>query len=210
MAFQSLQLVVTDFLPLMPCTCIKVVVDVAGKFGLQPQELNISLTAIGLLVSHLFFKAKFDIICLESVTFFASKMLITPDINKLLISPELKNPQGPINMTFSWFLCCSKLSRSGTSPTFCRNTGKRFAQHWKKLKLLLMKVPMIAAVLAPNTKNPYLPLTASGCVCIPSWVSCALIRGPQSEKARDRRCSRPLMLMVRFWRMSRGIQCSGR
>ena len=54
MAFQSLQLVVTDFLPLMPCTCIKVVVDVAGKFGLQPQELNISLTAIGLLVSHVF------------------------------------------------------------------------------------------------------------------------------------------------------------
>lgn len=48
-AFQSLQLVVTDFLPLMPCSCIKVVVDVAGKFGLQPQELNISLTAIGLL-----------------------------------------------------------------------------------------------------------------------------------------------------------------
>ena len=30
--------------------------DVAGKFGLQPQELNISLTAIGLLVSHVFFK----------------------------------------------------------------------------------------------------------------------------------------------------------
>ena len=55
-AFQSLQLVVTDFLPLMPCTCIKVVVDVAGKFGLQPQELNISLTAIGLLVSHVFLK----------------------------------------------------------------------------------------------------------------------------------------------------------
>ena len=55
MAFQSLQLVVTDFLPLMPCTCIKVVVDVAGKFGLQPQELNISLTAIGLLVSHVVF-----------------------------------------------------------------------------------------------------------------------------------------------------------
>ena len=51
-AFQSLQLVVTDFLPLMPCTCIKVVVDVAGKFGLQPQELNISLTAIGLLVGY--------------------------------------------------------------------------------------------------------------------------------------------------------------
>ncbi|EDO31510.1 predicted protein [Nematostella vectensis] len=48
-AFQSLQLVVTDFLPLMPCACLKVVIDVAGKFGLQAQELNISLTAIGLL-----------------------------------------------------------------------------------------------------------------------------------------------------------------
>ncbi|KAK3700698.1 hypothetical protein QZH41_015645 [Actinostola sp. cb2023] len=48
-AFQSLQLVVTDFLPLMPCAYLKVVIDVAGKFGLQPLELNISLTAIGLL-----------------------------------------------------------------------------------------------------------------------------------------------------------------
>ena len=79
-AFQSLQLVVTDFLPLMPCTCIKVVVDVAGKFGLQPQELNISLTAIGLLVSHVFFNAKLDI-CLGSDTFFASKWFITSDVN---------------------------------------------------------------------------------------------------------------------------------
>ncbi|XP_064632193.1 protein MON2 homolog isoform X2 [Lineus longissimus] len=48
-AFQSLQLVVTDFLPLMPPTCLQVVVEVASKFGKQSQELNISLTAIGLL-----------------------------------------------------------------------------------------------------------------------------------------------------------------
>lgn len=50
-AFQCLQLVVTDFLPTMPCTCLQIVVDVAGSFGLQNQELNISLTSIGLLVS---------------------------------------------------------------------------------------------------------------------------------------------------------------
>ncbi|KAG5830500.1 hypothetical protein ANANG_G00311320 [Anguilla anguilla] len=49
MAFQCLQLVVTDFLPTMPCTCLQIVVDVAGSFGLQNQELNISLTSIGLL-----------------------------------------------------------------------------------------------------------------------------------------------------------------
>jgi len=49
-AFQSLQLIVTDFLPTMPCTCLTMCVDVTAKFGLQCQDLNISLTAIGLLV----------------------------------------------------------------------------------------------------------------------------------------------------------------
>lgn len=51
-AFQCLQLVVTDFLPTMPCTCLQIVVEVAGSFGLQNQELNISLTSIGLLVKE--------------------------------------------------------------------------------------------------------------------------------------------------------------
>lgn len=57
-AFQCLQLVVTDFLPTMPCTCLQIVVDVAGSFGLQNQELNISLTSIGLLwnISDSFFQ----------------------------------------------------------------------------------------------------------------------------------------------------------
>lgn len=35
----------------MPCACLQIVVDVAGSFGLQNQELNISLTSIGLLVN---------------------------------------------------------------------------------------------------------------------------------------------------------------
>eukprot|EP00112_Aurelia_sp_Birch-Aquarium-sp1_P020889 Seg549.9 transcript_id=Seg549.9/GoldUCD/mRNA.D3Y31 product="Protein MON2" protein_id=Seg549.9/GoldUCD/D3Y31 len=47
--FQSLQLVVTDFLPIMPCWCLQILIDVVGQFGLQPQEINISLTAVGLL-----------------------------------------------------------------------------------------------------------------------------------------------------------------
>ena len=50
-AFTCLQLVCTDFLPTMPCSCLQPVVDVAAKFGLQHQELNVSLTAVGLLVS---------------------------------------------------------------------------------------------------------------------------------------------------------------
>jgi len=52
-AFQCLQLVGTDFLPTMPCTCLQIVVEVAGSFGLHNQELNISLTSIGLLVSFM-------------------------------------------------------------------------------------------------------------------------------------------------------------
>uniref|UniRef100_A0A0N7ZAU2 Protein MON2 homolog n=1 Tax=Scylla olivacea TaxID=85551 RepID=A0A0N7ZAU2_SCYOL len=49
LAFQCLQLVVTDFLPLMPWSCLPLTVDTAAKFGSQTQELNISLTAIGLM-----------------------------------------------------------------------------------------------------------------------------------------------------------------
>ena len=53
MAFQCLQLVVADFLPIMAAGHMHVVVSVAATFGLQQQELNVSLTAIGLLVGAL-------------------------------------------------------------------------------------------------------------------------------------------------------------
>ncbi|KAK6620142.1 hypothetical protein RUM44_006542 [Polyplax serrata] len=48
-AFQCLQLVVTDFLPVMPSNCLPLCVSTSAKFGSQTQELNISLTAIGLM-----------------------------------------------------------------------------------------------------------------------------------------------------------------
>jgi len=48
-AFQCLQLVITDFLPVMPCPCLHYCLEAASRFGTQSQELNISLTAIGLL-----------------------------------------------------------------------------------------------------------------------------------------------------------------
>lgn len=49
-AFQCLQLVVTDFLPLMPCKCLPLCLETTAKFGMQTRELNISLTAVGLMV----------------------------------------------------------------------------------------------------------------------------------------------------------------
>ena len=48
-AFQCLQLVFTDFLPTIPCRCYPLCVETATKFGSQKAELNVSLTAIGLL-----------------------------------------------------------------------------------------------------------------------------------------------------------------
>ena len=47
--FQGLQLVVTDFLPTMPKRCLRISVVVTAKYGLQTQDVNISLTSIGLM-----------------------------------------------------------------------------------------------------------------------------------------------------------------
>lgn len=44
-------MVVTDFLPVMPWRCLPLCVNTAAKFGSQTQELNISLTAVGLMVN---------------------------------------------------------------------------------------------------------------------------------------------------------------
>ena len=49
--FQSLQLIVTDYLQLLPPVCLPVCVDSVGQYGLQCQDINISLTSIGQLVS---------------------------------------------------------------------------------------------------------------------------------------------------------------
>lgn len=66
LAFQCLQLVVTDFLPLMPWACLPLTVDTAAKFGSQTQELNISLTAIGLMVSRAYID-NLDVFCCQFV-----------------------------------------------------------------------------------------------------------------------------------------------
>lgn len=76
MAFQCMQLVVTDYLPIIGSEHLEVVVEVAARFGLQTQELNVSLTAIGLLwnISDNFFqnrqriKQELDSQCKDIVT----------------------------------------------------------------------------------------------------------------------------------------------
>ena len=48
--FQSLQLVIADFLPAIPPSCVPSCVEVGGQYGLQTMDINISLTSIGILV----------------------------------------------------------------------------------------------------------------------------------------------------------------
>src|SRR2546430_132211 len=48
-AFPCLQLICTDFLSLLSPECLKQCINTLSAFGLQMDDLNISLTAIGLL-----------------------------------------------------------------------------------------------------------------------------------------------------------------
>ncbi|XP_076468992.1 protein MON2 homolog [Babylonia areolata] len=77
MAFQCLQLVVTDYLPVMGSCHLEVVVEVAARFGLQTQELNVSLTAIGLLWNI-------------SDNFFQNRQRIKQDLDRELPEKESK------------------------------------------------------------------------------------------------------------------------
>lgn len=107
-AFQSLQLVVTDFLPLMPCTCIKVVVDVAGKFGLQPQELNISLTAIGLLVSYVTYCLGFVRECSSMIT---TALSFQPRFSYVNVNTPLTRAASFCRVRISFTCCVGQFSR---------------------------------------------------------------------------------------------------
>ncbi len=49
LSFQCLQLIIADFLAMIPSNCLILCVDTTAKFGSQMQEMNASLTAIGLL-----------------------------------------------------------------------------------------------------------------------------------------------------------------
>lgn len=58
LGFQSLRVIMNDGLSTIPADCLHVCLDVAGAYGAQKTELNISLTAIGLLWTATDFIAK--------------------------------------------------------------------------------------------------------------------------------------------------------
>ncbi|KAL9233252.1 hypothetical protein vseg_008273 [Gypsophila vaccaria] len=58
LGFQSLRVIMNDGLSAIPVDCLKICVDVTGAYSTQQTELNISLTAIGLLWTTTDFIAK--------------------------------------------------------------------------------------------------------------------------------------------------------
>ena len=60
--FQSLQLVIADFLPAIPPSCVPSCVEVGGQYGLQTMDINISLTSIGILVRGHYFQGGFPVV----------------------------------------------------------------------------------------------------------------------------------------------------
>ncbi|XP_071082780.1 protein MON2 homolog [Haliotis cracherodii] len=102
MAFQSLQLVVTDFLPIIPSIYLQVCVDVAAKFGLQNQELNVSLTAIGLLWNI-------------SDFFYQNRQRIKQELHENLSESE-RNKLGMLPFDALWMCLFSKLGDLCVDP----------------------------------------------------------------------------------------------
>ncbi|XP_055839382.1 protein MON2 homolog isoform X2 [Episyrphus balteatus] len=84
-AFQCLQLVITDFLPIIPWRCLPLCISTASKFGSQTQELNISLTAIGLMwnISDFFNQNQEKLISME-----IDKAFILPDFPGAFKMPQ--------------------------------------------------------------------------------------------------------------------------
>lgn len=58
-SYDTLALVIADFLDILPFSCAKMLIETDAKYGAQQCELNISLSALGQLVSVLHFFRRF-------------------------------------------------------------------------------------------------------------------------------------------------------
>ena len=54
-SFPCLQLICTDYLQFLPSSCVETSIDILGRFCLQPDDMNISLTSVGLMWNIAYF-----------------------------------------------------------------------------------------------------------------------------------------------------------
>lgn len=52
--YQTVNLIVKEFLGILPFDCIQILVETNAKYGKQPIDLNVALAAVGQLVKKIF------------------------------------------------------------------------------------------------------------------------------------------------------------
>ncbi|KAI9311027.1 hypothetical protein BX666DRAFT_2000015 [Dichotomocladium elegans] len=116
-AFASLQLICTDFLGLLSPDCLRQCIATLGAFGMQSEDINISLTAVGLLwnlsdfiqTKHLELEKK-D----ENMEVAEEEDVITKEM--LNIDQALEAQETPANFSILWMLLLLQLSHVCTDP----------------------------------------------------------------------------------------------
>lgn len=114
-AFSSLQLICTDFLSLLSPDCLRQCIATLGSFGMQSDDLNISLTAVGLLwnLSDFIQTRRIDLATKQNVT---ATTIVNEKIDKesMNIDLTLRNEDDSNPKTYSilWMLLLLQLSHT--------------------------------------------------------------------------------------------------
>ncbi|KAG1571611.1 hypothetical protein G6F50_004463 [Rhizopus delemar] len=113
-AFASLQLICTDFLSLLSPDCLRQCIATLGSFGMQSDDLNISLTAVGLLwnLSDFIQTRRMDLIKQETDNSWSESI----DSENLNIDLSLSDADSESSKTYSilWMLLLLQLSHTCT------------------------------------------------------------------------------------------------
>ncbi|CAO3586280.1 unnamed protein product [Absidia cylindrospora] len=111
-AFSSLQLICTDFLSTLSPDCIRQCIATLESFGTQCEDLNISLTAVGLLWNLSdFIQTKRLVLLTSSGTPVAAQDDEVVDTDSLDIDKPIGNDESPKVLNILWMLLLLQLSR---------------------------------------------------------------------------------------------------
>lgn len=116
-AFASLQLICTDFLALLSPDCLRQCIATLGAFGMQNEDINISLTAVGLLwnLSDFIQTKRLDLVKSgQHEEEEPSNQIISKE--SLSIDQTLDGEETPAVLSILWMLLLLQLSHICTDP----------------------------------------------------------------------------------------------
>lgn len=112
-AFSNLQLICTDFLSLLSPDCLRQCITTLGSFGMQSDDLNISLTAVGLLwnLSDFIQTRRMDLIKKQNTTT-ADEKIEKEDLNSDVKLDKENLEENPHTYSILWMLLLLQLSHT--------------------------------------------------------------------------------------------------